>query len=149
MNPFLLTPRERLADWKQLRTRLSALSEQEQLQAVALYWAQAPLRKLAYDPQQPSSWPTPWEMVSLGEWCPQSVAIGMEFTLRLSGWKSERLGLVLFNDEKKSTPTLALEIDDRLLLNYHYASVVDGAGVIDFVTCRWRFNGRHYAPYGC
>jgi hypothetical protein len=94
MNPFLLDPHERLRDWKAFRTGLSMLSEPDQLRAVAGYWALAPMKSLAYDVERPLDLPTPWEMIDLGDWCRNSVAYGMEFTLRLAGWDASRLKLV-------------------------------------------------------
>jgi hypothetical protein len=85
MNPFLLPPKKRLADWKDFRQSLSEHSEAEQLRLVAQYWAQAPMcAGLAHNIDEPESIPGPWEMVSEGQWCEHSVAIGMEFTLRLN-----------------------------------------------------------------
>jgi len=123
INPFLLTPKNRLENWKSLRGLLPTLSEQEQLKKVACYWAQAPLSKFAYDPERPDTWPTPWEMIYEGDWCKMSVAIGMEFTLRLSGWAPDRLNLVLIKDYDRSDLFFILKIDDKFVLNYDYEKV--------------------------
>jgi hypothetical protein len=53
------------------------------LDTLAEYWAQAPLMKCAYDGEDCSEWPGPWEMIHARRLVPYSVAIGMEFT---SGW---------------------------------------------------------------
>jgi hypothetical protein len=43
--------------------RSSHLDEPAALQRLAEYWAQAPLMKCAYDPEDCSEWPSPWEMI--------------------------------------------------------------------------------------
>lgn len=77
-NPFLLSPKQRLEEWKIFRNAITTLPDYNQLSEIASFWAQAPLSKFAYDPEQPSEWATPWEMIYEGDWCKFSVAIGME-----------------------------------------------------------------------
>lgn len=144
MNPFLLTPRERLADWKKLRETLSTHPEREQLDMVAKYWAQAPVATFAYDADDPSSWPTAWEMISEGDWCRNSVAIGMEFTLRLSGWDAERLKLIHWHDFDLSDRILVLQVDAKYLLNFEYGEVVDVPNTRHDVISAWQFSKRGF-----
>jgi hypothetical protein len=91
VNPFLLPPSERLGDWKAFRTHLSDMPESAQLQAVAQYWGQAPLVVRGHEVDDIEKWPGPWEMIVEDNWSRDTVAVGMEFTLRLSGWDSTRL----------------------------------------------------------
>ncbi len=123
MNPFLLPSQERLEHWKQFRRALGLLEEVEQLESVATYWANAPLKSIAYDIERPSDWPTPWQMVHAGEWCRNSTAIGMEATLRLAGWAPQRMTLMYLIDQQKSDMILVLNIDKRWLLNYDWGSL--------------------------
>ena len=125
MNPFLLKPDERLESWKSIRNALKDLDESEALQLVAEYWAQAPMLKMAYDPALPDEWPSPWEMVSDGDWCPYSVATGMEFTLRLAGWAPERMQILHIRDYDISDERCVLKIDESVFLNYNEGFVVD------------------------
>jgi hypothetical protein len=144
MNPFLLPPRERLADWKALRASLAALPEDEQLRKVATYWAQAPVANFAYDPEHPETWPTAWEMIAEGDWCRASVAVGMEFTLRLSGWPAERLKLVQIKDYDISDLLFVVEVDGRSYLNYEHGVVSDIPDTRREVICAWQFATRGY-----
>jgi len=123
MNPFLLSSAARLADWKQFRIALSNFPENEQLEKVAAYWSDAPLLVIACDPETPENWLTPWEMISQNEWCRKSIAIGMEFTLRLAGWDSSRMQLKMIRDYEVSDFLLVLEIDGKVWLNYNYGNV--------------------------
>lgn len=146
MNPFLLGPEERLTTWKAFRGSLRGMDEQEQLGAVARYWAQAPIDRYAYEPLQPETWPTPWEMIAAGDWCENSLAIGMEFTLRLSGWTADRLSLLFWRDLDFSFERLVLKIDDRYLLNYHVGIVCEIPLTQHVVVSRVRYDHSKYRP---
>lgn len=123
MNPFLLKPHEQVSEWKALREEIKNLSDADALQRVARYWAEAPLCKMAYDPEDHTTWPTPWEMVMESDWCPYSVAIGMEFTLRLAGWNPNRMKLLLIRDYDISDQRMVLKVDDQVVLNYNVGIV--------------------------
>lgn len=144
MNPFLLPPKERLADWKQLRTTVAQLSDDEAMALVASYWSQAPLSKMAYDPEFPDQWMSPWEMVNSGEWCPYSRAIGMDFTLRLAGWDISRLKLILMRDYTISEQLMVLKIDDTYALNYSNGMVVEYPNTDQTILVTWQFDGKNY-----
>ena len=144
MNPFILSPEDRLDHWKKFRSSLVDLSEEDKLTRVAEYWALAPLSKLAYDIERPDNWPTPWEMITNGDWCRNSVAIGMEFTLRLSGFPAERMELTLIRDWDISEVILVLNIDQKTVLNYTYDSVDLYPTTRHDVVGRWQFCGKLY-----
>ena len=146
MNPFMLPSQDRLEHWKNFRTELSTFSSDEQLARVAAYWALAPLSKMAYDIERPETWPGPWEMISEGQWCRNSVAIGMECTLRLAGWNSSRLQLAMIRDYDLSDQVAVVIIDDRKLLNYTYSEVADYPDTKHDVVGRWQFSGKFYQP---
>jgi len=120
INPFLLHPQERLDNWKTFRKSLHDQPELTQLEAVAAYWANAPILKIAYDPEAPEAWPTIWEMVNAGEWCRNSIAIGMEATLRVSGWHPDRLELLLVNDREISDMMLLVRVDSTWAMNHEW-----------------------------
>ena len=146
MNPFILAPEERLDHWKEFRRSLPSLTEEEQLRAVAKYWAYAPLGKMVHDIEQPQELPTPWEMISDGNWDKNTVAIGMEFTLRLAGWNTDRLQLQLIKDDDISDVILILIVDDSLVLNYDYSEVTNYPETNITVMGKWRFSGKTYTP---
>ena len=144
MNPFILSSNERLAHWKQFRKDLCTFSEEEQLIAVAKYWSLAPLSKMSHDMEQPNNCPSPWEMVTDGDWCRNSVAMGMEFTLRLAGWDPNRIQLLMIRDWDISEVIMVVNIDDSKVLNYTYGTVVDYPDTRHDVIGRWRFCGKLY-----
>jgi hypothetical protein len=144
MNPFLLTPTEQVAQWKLLREEISLLEDQSAIQRIAEYWAKAPLSKLSYDPEDCTDWPSPWEMMHASDWCPYSVAIGMEFTLRLAGWEPSRLQLLMIRDYDISDQRMILKIDDRVVLNYTVGMVEEYPNTRHDVLVAFQSDGKRY-----
>lgn len=148
MNPFLLGRDERLVEWKAFRLSLAELCPDEQFIAVARYWAQAPmLARPAYDVENCKELPTPWEMIITNDWCRDSVAVGMEFTLRLAGYPAEELSLSLIRDYDISEQMFCLKIDNRLLLNYSIGEVKELPSTNHFCLMQIRYNGRGYLQF--
>jgi hypothetical protein len=123
INPFLLSVKDRLNHWKAFRKTLADNAEQEQLEKVAEYWSHTPIQSIAYNMDEPDTWPTAWEMMSLNDWCRNSVAIGIEFTLRLTGWNPDRLKLKLILDRQSSVMVMTVVVDDKWILNYDWGIV--------------------------
>jgi hypothetical protein len=145
MNPFLLSPKERLQDWKTFRNSLAGIPDSEAVARVASYWALAPLNnRWAYDPEDLSDWPGPWEMIGAGEWCRSSVAVGMEFTLRLAGWSPDRMNIMYIRDYDISDQMLILKIDEQAVINYSQGIVTDYPNTRHDVMANWRFVQRNY-----
>jgi hypothetical protein len=144
MNPFLLPPAERLADWKQFRRSLVTLEEEQQWQAVAKYWAQPPLLPslplmlILDDPHNI------WDMIYENKWCRNSVVLGMEATLRLAGLVDDRMTLRLIQDSL--CEILVLVIDDRWMFNYDWGHVTPYHNTHQIIR-QWRFSGRHYSTF--
>ena len=148
INPFVIfnSPQGRLTNWKALRQKIAELSDDEAMAIVAEYWAHAPMSNFSYNPDDCESWPSPWEMVSAGDWCPQMVAVAMEFSLRLSGWEANRLELVAFRDYDISQEVMVLKIDDKYALNYSIGKVEGWPDTKKIITGKWSFQGRSYKP---
>ena len=146
MNPFLLPSDERLADWMAFRRSLAELDTQNRLSRVAAYFAQAPLTKIAYDPERPADWPTPWEMIHRGEWDRDITAVGIEATLRLSGIAADRLELLMLHVPADATLRMVVLVDRVATLNYAWGSVAEMPAV-SHARRRWRFDGRGYAEF--
>ena len=142
MNPFLLPPAERLADWKQFRRSLSTLEEEQQWQAVAQYWAQPPLLSTSPLMLLLDTTPTIWDMIYDNKWCRNSVVLGMEATLRLAGLAADRMTLRLLQDSL--CEVLVLVIDDRWMLNYDWGCLSPYSTTYQIIR-QWRFSGRHYS----
>jgi hypothetical protein len=144
INPFLLPADDRLAHWQQFRKSLSDQSELQQLAAVGQYWSTAPLRSIAYDCDAPATWPTIWEMIRAGEWCRNSIAIGMAGTLLLLGFDPGRLCVGLLHDHDLSVLLLVVRIDRDWLLNYDWGLLTALPTTKHHWVRRYHWTGRGY-----
>ena len=146
INPFIVfnTPQGRLDNWKALRHKITELNDRDAMEMVAEYWGLAPLSNFSYNPEAPEYWPSPWEMVSHGDWCRYIVAVGMEFTFRLAGWAPERMEIVFFRDYDISEEVMVLKIDGQYALNYSIGKVVDWPQTEKIITGKWQYKGRSY-----
>jgi hypothetical protein len=144
MNVFFLPPDEQVARWKALREEIAAMPETDALQRVADYWAKAPLMKMAYDPEDCSEWPSPWEMIHNGDYCPYSVAIIMEATLRLAGWEPSRMRLATIRDYDISDQMMILIIDGKVVLNYSVGMVQEYPTTRHDVLASFQNDGKRY-----
>jgi hypothetical protein len=145
MNPFLLAPSQRLAHWKDFRRGLVSLDLTQQLNAIAEYWSHAPIGRLAFNPDDATTWDhNPWEQIYRNDWCRSSVALGMENTLRLIGVAADRLELQLISDEIHDA-LLVVIIDDTYVLNYSWGSVHFIPIHHHKVIRKWRFAERGYS----
>lgn len=145
MNPFLLERDERLSDWKEFRKHLPTLDRKTQLEELVSYWSKAPLLKHHIDAYDLGNAPSPWEMIAQGDWCRDAVAVGMEFTLRLSGWDSDQLNLVFIKDYDLSEQVLLLKLDSGETLNYCFGEITEYPQTDHEVIATWRHNGRSYS----
>jgi len=147
-NHFLLPADSRLEHWKGFRKTLSEMSDDiQKFQAVADYWATAPLLNIAYDPEAPNTWPTIWEMIRTGDWCRNSVAIGMEGTLRLSGIDPKRLMLGLLLDQDVSMMTMVVQVDTKWLLNYDWGILTKRPKTRHRWLRRFQWSGRFFKEF--
>jgi hypothetical protein len=143
-NPFLLAAKDRLSQWIALRSELSTMPEKDALVSVARYWASAPFQPKSR-PCDPSSWPSAWEMLHHGSWCRNSIASGIEATLRLAGWQTERLSIIAIREADGSEFSVT-QIDGGPVLNYVWGRVTDGLGSSSRIVATWLWSGRGYVP---
>lgn len=73
----------RLLDWNRLRQQAQLLFEYDQLMLVNDWWQQAPIvnRTITWD--DPSKWPTPWQLLINSGYCSLARALGIVYTLML------------------------------------------------------------------
>ena len=123
MNPFLLSPSERLSEWRDFRASIQNMGDLDQLLKVARWGGQAPLCNYSMDWDNPKSWLTPWELIHEGTFCPTAVAYLMEQTLLMAGWDSSRLRLIYIKNQEEGVEKLLLLVDDAWVLNYSIGEV--------------------------
>ena len=78
MNPFLQNSSERLLTWRSFRQELSNQDEMAQLESVAKWVSYAPTSTYVLDYDSPHTWPTPWELLSQGDFDDVAKAYLME-----------------------------------------------------------------------
>ena len=148
MNAFKLPAPQRLEAWGNFRDSLSAMPELDQIMAVAEFWQHCPFDRWVLDPLSPNDWMSPWEMLYEGQYCINCVAVGIESTLRYSGWDESRLELVMIKeDDALASEFFVVKIDNKYVLNYSYGQCVpieELDASINFLYA-YRWNGKSYA----
>ena len=125
MNPFLLPPSERLAEWRTFRMSLETLEEMEQLKSVAKWVDQAPTCNGVLDIYDSKTWPGPWELLNTNDFDDTAKAYLMEQTLIMAGWAPERLRLHYVRNHEASMETMVLLVDNKWALNYQFSDVLN------------------------
>lgn len=144
MNPFVLPLSQIMQHWKDLRTDLKNKNEIEQLQAVVDFWSFCPLSTFAHDPEALDTYDTPWEMMHHNDWCQNSIAVAMEFTLRLGGFPADKLIIKNIRDNDVSLQRLVVEYDGKYWLNYEHGTVSQIPNTNFEVLETWKFGTKKY-----
>ena len=95
---------------------------QEVCNIVIDWWKMAPISKMSIDPVDSSTWPTPWEMLHSGDFCENSLALGMSYTIYYAN-ETIPNELLYVTDRKNSTQKLCAWIDNKYLLNYEHGGI--------------------------
>jgi hypothetical protein len=122
----ITTPDERVKNWKIFRKSLENLNELDALQQLATYWASVPFVDNYLDYECPNTWPTPWEILYNGTFCPTAIAFLMFKTLELSAknWQKNQMKICIIKDLAKSEIISALVLNNTYVLNYEYSSII-------------------------
>lgn len=115
------TPENRINHWKQFREQMSTLSEDEQIQAVATFFADVPLGARCVDYYTPKTWPTPWEILHKGNFCPSSTSLLMYYTFRLLTNFKKDVTIHLIEDNNDRY--LIVAVDKIFVLNYELGRI--------------------------
>lgn len=123
---FLMSPRERLVEWRRFRLSLLNMSEYDQLVSIANLWGKCPRIQWVIDSDKTDQWPTPWQIINDGLYCNTTVAYMMEQSLILENniWDG-RLVLAFINDTILNDNLMVLIVDKKYVLNYSVNEVVD------------------------
>lgn len=126
MQPYLLSPKERVRHWRDFRLSFSKdETDLEQLAKTVNYWHQFPILNHFLDIDLPNRWLTPWELIMGGDFCSDCLAYLMEQTLLMSDdrWTNNRLQLMYISDKVNYTLLMILVIDNKYVINYSYNDV--------------------------
>lgn len=111
-------------NWRQFRQDLIHLSTvPEYLAAVARYFGDCKIGSRYLDFYNPTSWPSPWDIISEANFCVNELSILMYHTLDLAEDFDAQLRLELINDTQYTY--LVLVVDDQYVLNFKAGEVVD------------------------
>ncbi len=125
-NSCLLSPSERLQDWRKFRERLHLCSFSYMVTDLVIdWWSSMPFTLRSIDIYDSKQWPTPWELVYYGDYCKSSISLGMAYTLCLIGddWKA-RTKLLMIDDNGLDIFLVVL-LDDKYLINYSYKQIIE------------------------
>jgi hypothetical protein len=115
-------PSIRLSKWRDFRKGLDTKNTLEVCQTVVDWWKMAPLSSITIDPVDSNTWPTPWEMLHTGNFCENSLALGMSYTIYYAN-DSIPNELMFVTCKENSTQKLCAWIDNKYLLNYEHGSI--------------------------
>ena len=90
------TPEERIANWRELREHISDLSEEEQINSIAEFFARVPIGARCIDFYTPDSWPTPWELLYHNLFCASTISLLIYHTLCITLGK-DRVSIILID----------------------------------------------------
>lgn len=116
------SPSKRLNMWRDFRKSLDTSNIVEVCDTVIKWWQTAPLVRIAIDPVNSSQWPTPWEMLHQGDFCEDSLALGMSYTIYYANPAIENQ-LMYITCREKSFQRLCTLIDNKYLLNYEHGVI--------------------------
>ncbi len=116
------SPSTRLSKWRVFRKGLDTNNIIDVCEIVTNWWKMAPLSSRTIDPVDSRTWPTPWEMLHSGDFCENSIALGMSYTIFYANNNIPN-ELLFIMDKEKSIQRLCTLIDNKYLLNFDYGSI--------------------------
>ena len=131
------SPSKRLALWREFRKSLDTDNIIDVCDTVLQWWQSAPLVSISIDPVDSTQWPTPWEMFHQGDFCEDSLALGMAYTIYYANSNIENR-LLYITCKEKSFQRLCALIDNKYLLNFEHGVIstlpTDGTCDINYST---------------
>lgn len=110
-----------LQNWINLRTEIEEL--EDPLNRVAEFFLSLPQVKVYTDPYDPSTWPTPWELITENQYCRFNLILGICYTLQLT----ERF--------EQSSPLIQIAVDTKTKTVYYLLLIDDD--VFGFADSEW------------
>jgi|TARA_B110000858_G_scaffold198513_1_gene265977 hypothetical protein len=108
--------------WRQFRESLDTGDTLEVCSTVVSWWKSAPISSMTIDPVTSGNWPTPWEMLHSGDFCENSLALGMSYTIYYAN-QDIKNELIYVTDKLKSTEKLCSLIGNKHLLNFDHGVI--------------------------
>ena len=116
MNVFQLNYDSRLRSWYDLRQKLQNSDTQTKCVEIDKFWQAAPLINHHLHPNDVSSWPGPWDLLSENMYCELARGLGMVYTLLLLGITD--VDFCLATNDNSEDVTIVLVDGAKYVLNY-------------------------------
>lgn len=116
INVFQLNYDARLRSWYDLRQTLQNADTKTKCLEIDNWWQSAPLVNHYLHPHEIESWPTPWELLYDNEYCSMARALGMTYTLLLTGVTD--VDFSLGKDDNDEDVALVMVDRAKYILNY-------------------------------
>jgi hypothetical protein len=123
MNIFQADYDTRLKNWYSLKQNLKLLDIKQQCVEVDDWWQQAPLVNRYLHTMDTTEWPDPWELLVENTYCEVARALGMCYTLYMSGVTD--IEMVEASDNMGNDLVLVLVDSAKYILNYWPDTVVN------------------------
>lgn len=120
---FNKAPEQRLLAWKKWRESLQNSSVTSLAESVARTWSHAPLSSHYLAPDDPNSWPTPWQLVHDNIYCDLARVLGMFYSISLLK-QNINVQLRIYVDNNGWINLLSLE-QEKYILNWNHGLVVN------------------------
>ncbi len=123
-----LLPHERLRHWREFRDRVSKLSTENAVTEIEHLWSYAPYvnHYLHYD--SVNEFPDPWELLYDNYYCNLAKALGIVYTLYLSGRTDVEIKIYI--DPTSAEQYNLVYVDEgKYVLNYLHDEVVNSTQV--------------------
>jgi hypothetical protein len=123
MNIFQVDYETRLQDWHDLKQRILRLDTKSKCIEVDAWWQKAPLLTHYLHIYDIYNWPSPWELLVENTYCTVARALGMCYTLHMSG--IDDVKIVEATDSFGNDVVLVLVDNAKYVLNYWPDTVVN------------------------
>ena len=138
-----LKPDERLREWKALRKEIGQQSIDEACKRTSHLWSYAPYVNHYLDPDKNTSaisWPDPWQLLHDNYYCDLAKALGMLYTLYLSGHKPADIELLICRDNSsRQFYNLVSLSGGKYTLNFEFDTVVNKTQLPDTLEILYRY----------
>jgi hypothetical protein len=118
-------PSERLRSWHNFRKDLDKQSLEQALQDVQHLWSYAPYVAHYLTTDQLAAWPNPWELMYENYYCDLAKALGIVYTLYLTGHRPEMEIQVYSDPSTKEQYNLVFVEQGKYVLNLIHDEVVN------------------------
>jgi hypothetical protein len=131
---------DRLKLWREFRLSLDNYQLFEALERVSNLWSFAPFVDYYLDPAKPSEWPSPWDLLHENYYCDLAKTSGMLYTIALSKHgRCNKLELSILKHKKKKHCINILSVNNELVLNYEFNSIVNRQKLSNFYLCVYNY----------